>query len=104
MNRICATRFPVRSFGLVLLAALATMFTDARSAFGAKPQKADPTTARPQSSKKVKIYISVDMEGIAGVVTADQLGPAGFEYERFRRFMTNEALAAVPGARAAGAR
>jgi D-amino peptidase len=43
------------------------------------------------------------MEGIAGVVTADQLGPAGFEYERFRRFMTNEALAAVRAAKAAGA-
>ncbi|MBV8206664.1 MAG: M55 family metallopeptidase [Acidobacteria bacterium] len=51
----------------------------------------------------LKIYISVDMEGVAGVVTADQLGPAGFEYERFRRFMTAEALAAIRGARAAGA-
>jgi len=27
----------------------------------------------------LKVYISVDMEGIAGVVTADQLGPGGFE-------------------------
>jgi D-amino peptidase len=53
--------------------------------------------------KKLKIYISVDMEGVAGVVTADQLGPAGFEYERFRHFMTNETLAAVRAAREAGA-
>ncbi len=51
----------------------------------------------------MKVYISVDMEGIAGVVTGDQLGPPGFEYERFRGFMTNEALAAIEGARAAGA-
>jgi len=51
----------------------------------------------------LKVYISVDMEGIAGVVTADQLGPGGFEYERFRRFMTDEAVAAVRGAKAAGA-
>jgi D-amino peptidase len=51
----------------------------------------------------LKIYISVDMEGVAGVVTADQLSPAGFEYERFRRFMTDEALAAVRAAIAAGA-
>jgi D-amino peptidase len=43
------------------------------------------------------------MEGIAGVVTGDQLGPPGFEYERFRLFMTNETLAAIEGARAAGA-
>jgi D-amino peptidase len=52
---------------------------------------------------KPKIYISVDMEGIAGVVSGDQLGPPGFEYERFRGFMTNEALAAIEGARSAGA-
>src|SRR5437667_1340 len=39
------------------------------------------------------------MEGVAGVVTADQLGPGGFEYERFRRFMTNETLAAVRAAK-----
>ncbi|HKD50441.1 MAG TPA: M55 family metallopeptidase [Candidatus Acidoferrum sp.] len=61
--------------------------------------------AKTQSSavKKLKIYISVDMEGVAGVVTADQLGPGGFEYERFRRFMTSETLAAVNAARGAGA-
>lgn len=51
----------------------------------------------------LKIYISVDMEGVAGVVTGDQLLPGGFEYERFRRFMTDEAVAAVRGAQAAGA-
>jgi len=43
------------------------------------------------------------MEGVAGVVTGDQLSPTGFEYERFRGFMTNEVLAAIDGARAAGA-
>src|SRR4029450_11112628 len=32
----------------------------------------------------LKVYISADMEGVAGVVTPDQLGPAGFEYERVR--------------------
>jgi D-amino peptidase len=53
--------------------------------------------------QKLKVYISVDMEGITGVVTGDQLGPAGFEYNRFREFMTAEALAAIQGARAAGA-
>jgi D-amino peptidase len=55
------------------------------------------------SAKKLKVYISVDMEGVAGVVTADQLGPSGFEYERFRHFMTNETLAAVRAANEAGA-
>jgi D-amino peptidase len=52
---------------------------------------------------KLKVHISVDMEGVAGVVTGEQLGPAGFEYGRFREFMTEEALAAIRAARAAGA-
>lgn len=55
------------------------------------------------SVKKLKVYISVDMEGVAGVVTADQLLPGGFEYERFRHFMTDETLAAVRAAKEAGA-
>lgn len=29
--------------------------------------------------RKLKVHISVDMEGIAGVVTGEQLSPAGFE-------------------------
>ncbi len=58
-----------------------------------------PAAAQP----RLKVYISADMEGVAGVVTGDQLGPQGFEYERFRGFMTNEVLAAIEGARAAGA-
>jgi D-amino peptidase len=66
-----------------------------------------PSTEAAAASKApaspLKVYISVDMEGIAGVVTADQLIPGGFEYERFRRFMTDEAVAAVKGAQAAGA-
>ena len=51
----------------------------------------------------LKVLISVDMEGVAGVVTAEQLGPTGFEYGRFREFMTREAIAAVDAAKAAGA-
>ena len=51
-----------------------------------------------------KILISVDMEGIAGVVTGAQLGPTGFEYQRFRQFMTDETLAAIDGAIEAGAK
>lgn len=54
-------------------------------------------------TRKLKVYISVDMEGIAGVVSEDQLGPGSFEYERFRQFMTKEALAAVNAAKEAGA-
>lgn len=50
----------------------------------------------------LKLYISADMEGVVGAVTGDQLGPTGFEYGRFREFMTNEVLAAIRGARSAG--
>src|SRR5438093_2752070 len=55
------------------------------------------------AQRPVKVYISADMEGVTGVVTADQLGPTGFEYARFREYMTSEVLAAIEGARAAGA-
>jgi D-amino peptidase len=58
---------------------------------------------RLSAQRPLKVYISVDMEGIAGVVTSDQLSPTGFEYERARQFMTGEALAAIAGARDAGA-
>ncbi len=51
----------------------------------------------------LKIYISADMEGVTGVVTGSQLGPAGFEYGRFRQFMTDEVNAAIAAARDAGA-
>ncbi|HYL21192.1 MAG TPA: M55 family metallopeptidase [Gemmatimonadales bacterium] len=55
----------------------------------------------------MRVYISVDMEGIAGVVHESQTDPAtpafAAEYARFRRLMTAEANAAVEGALAAGA-
>ena len=51
----------------------------------------------------LKIYISADMEGTVGAVTSDQLGPNGFEYQRFRQFMTDEVNATIDAARAAGA-
>jgi len=52
---------------------------------------------------KLKIYLSADMEGVVGVVTSDQLGPDGFEYQRAREFMTAEVNAAIEAAFAAGA-
>ena len=53
--------------------------------------------------RKLKIYISADMEGVVGAVTGDQLGPQGFEYNRFREFMTEEVKSAVEAAFEAGA-
>jgi len=56
-----------------------------------------------EAQRPMKIYISADMEGVVGVVTNEQLGPQGFEYARFREFMTQEVNAAIEGALAAGA-
>src|SRR5262245_28533544 len=53
--------------------------------------------------RPLKVYISADMEGISGVASADQLSPSGFEYAQARQWMTGEVLAAIQGARDAGA-
>src|SRR5436305_1780033 len=55
------------------------------------------------AQRPLKVYISVDMEGIAGVVSVDQLGPTGFEYQRAREWMTSDVAAAIQGAKEAGA-
>jgi D-amino peptidase len=55
-----------------------------------------------QAQRPRKVFISVDMEGIAGVVQPAQLGPDGFEYQRAREWMTGEVNAAIAGVRAAG--
>src|SRR5438874_6844993 len=62
-----------------------------------------PLTAFVQAPRARKIFISVDMEGITGVVQPAQLGPEGFEYGRAREWMTAEVSAAIAGIRAAGA-
>ena len=61
------------------------------------------STQSEAQAKKMKIYISADMEGIVGVVTGEQLGPQGFEYNRAREFMTAEVNAAIEAAFQAGA-
>ena len=50
----------------------------------------------------MKVYVSVDMEGMAGAVVGDHMGGSG-DYMRFRHIMTAEANAALEGALAAGA-
>jgi len=51
----------------------------------------------------MKILISTDIEGVAGVVHPDQTRAGNPEYERARRWMTQEANAAVVGAFDGGA-
>ncbi|APW38751.1 aminopeptidase [Rhodoferax koreense] len=52
----------------------------------------------------MKILISVDIEGVAGVFHVEQTRAGNAEYERARRLMTAEANAAIRGAFAGGAR
>jgi D-amino peptidase len=45
----------------------------------------------------VRVLVSVDMEGVAGVVAPEDISPGHPEYERNRAYMTDEASAAVRG-------
>jgi len=56
-----------------------------------------------EAQARLKVYISVDMEGIAGIVASSQTGPGGHDYGWARRLMTAEANAAIAAAFDAGA-
>lgn len=45
----------------------------------------------------MRVYLTVDIEGIAGVVNTQEGSPGNAEYERARRLMTQEANAAIAG-------
>ncbi|HEU5033255.1 MAG TPA: M55 family metallopeptidase [Mycobacteriales bacterium] len=51
----------------------------------------------------MRVFISVDMEGVAGVATIDQIIRGGSGYPRAQELMTAEANAAIRGAFAGGA-
>ncbi len=61
------------------------------------------TPVQAQGGDGPKVLISVDMEGIAGLVNSESTGRAGADYGYFRRIMSAEANAAVLGAFDAGA-
>jgi D-amino peptidase len=52
----------------------------------------------------MRVYISIDMEGLAGVATRDQIVRGGHGYPAAQALMTQEANAAIEGAFAGGAR
>lgn len=56
-----------------------------------------------QTKTGLKVFISVDMEGISGVVNWEEVNRDGKDYDYFRTIMTKEANAAIEGALAAGA-
>lgn len=51
----------------------------------------------------MRVYISADIEGVAGVTHLPTTGPGRFEWDLGRKWMTEEVLAAIEGATAAGA-
>ena len=51
----------------------------------------------------LKVFISVDMEGITDVINRDETGSSGSDYQYYRTLMTKEANAAIEGALEAGA-
>jgi D-amino peptidase len=63
--------------------------------------------AQPASSQQpaapLKVFISVDMEGLAGVVRSSDVSATGPDYGHFRAIMAAETNAAIEGAFRAGA-
>jgi D-amino peptidase len=51
----------------------------------------------------MKVFISVDMEGISGITDPEDVLPDGADYQRGREFMTGDANAAILGAYDGGA-
>jgi D-amino peptidase len=60
-------------------------------------------SAAAQETRGFKVFISVDMEGLAGVVTGSDVNPTGPDYAHFRAIMAAETNAAIEGAFRAGA-
>jgi D-amino peptidase len=56
-----------------------------------------------QQARGLKVFISVDMEGLAGAVAGSDVSPSGPDYPHFRSIMAAEANAAIDGAFRAGA-
>ena len=61
------------------------------------------TSSVAQSRDGLKVFISVDMEGITGLVLPSETSRSGDDYGYFRQIMTKETNAAIEGALAAGA-
>lgn len=73
------------------------------STFGV-PRVEGGTVTPPLHELKVKLYISCDMEGTAGVCVRRQCDYANAtEYPVYRRYMSQEVTAVIEGARSAGA-
>jgi D-amino peptidase len=59
--------------------------------------------AAAQEQAALKVFISVDMEGLAGAVSSSDVNASGADYAHFRTLMAGETNAAIEGAFNAGA-
>lgn len=91
MNSAAGTRRLRVAFALGAVAALGVS--------GVAPR---PALAQ-AGARPLKVFISVDMEGLAGAVNATDVNATGRDYEHFRKVMAGETNAAVEGAFRAGA-
>ena len=57
-----------------------------------------------KAQEGLKVFISVDMEGITAVINWDETRSSGADYEHYRTLMTKEANAAIEGAWEASAK
>jgi D-amino peptidase len=64
---------------------------------------ASPATQAQTPTRGLKVFISVDMEGLTGVVAGNEVSSNGPDYGHFRAIMAAEANAAIEGAGRAGA-
>jgi len=56
-----------------------------------------------EQKKGLKVFISVDMEGVCGIIHWEDVSRSGKDYGLFRKLMTMETNAAIAGALEAGA-
>jgi D-amino peptidase len=84
----------LRHIGLFLLAGIIGVAT---------LQAASSPESHQAQTPPLKVFISIDMEGLAGVVTASDVNSSGPDYGHFRSIMAGEANAAIDGAFRAGA-
>ena len=93
--------------GRIPTSATITMFNLARTALACMALVTSPLAAQSraasQPARPLKVFISVDMEGLAGVVTSGDVGGTTGDYQYFRKIMAQEANAAIEGAIRAGA-
>jgi D-amino peptidase len=84
-----------------MMRGIAVLLTTAVVGWGCQAQASGGSPNGVQEG--LKVFISVDLEGIAGVVNGNETGSSGSDYQRVRELTTLETNAAIEGALEAGA-